>query len=70
MKLMDMIAALVGSLDKHPLFQSLVTDSGRQARQIGVKPSHYVAMGRALMWGLECKFCAADCHAASLRAKS
>jgi hypothetical protein len=30
MKLMDMIATLVGSLDGRPLFQSLVTNSGRK----------------------------------------
>ena len=55
-KLMDMIAALVGSLDQRPLFQSLVTDSGRQHARFGVQPSHYAAMGEALMWSLECKF--------------
>jgi hemoglobin-like flavoprotein len=55
-KLMDMIAALVGSLDQRPLFQSLVTDSGRRHAGFGVQPSQYVAMGEALMWSLECKF--------------
>jgi hemoglobin-like flavoprotein len=56
MKLMDMIAALVGSLDERPLFQSLVTNSGRKHARLGVQPSDYVAMGEALMWSLECKF--------------
>jgi len=56
MKLMDMIAALVASLDERPLFQSLVTNSGRQHARFGVQPSHYAAMGEALMWSLECKF--------------
>jgi hemoglobin-like flavoprotein len=56
MKLMDMIAALVGSLDERPLFQSLVTNSGRKHAKFGVQPSQYVAMGEALMWSLECKF--------------
>ena len=55
-KLMDMIAALVGSLDQRPLFQSLVTESGRRHARFGVQPSQYVAMGEALMWSLECKF--------------
>ena len=55
-KLMDMIAALVGSLDQRPLFQSLVADSGRRHAGFGVQPSQYVAMGEALMWSLECKF--------------
>ena len=55
-KLMDMIAALVGSLDEHPLFQSMVTNSGRTHARFGVQPSQYVAMGEALMWSLDYKF--------------
>jgi hemoglobin-like flavoprotein len=55
-KLMDMIAALVGALDQPALFQSLVTHSGRQHAKFGVQPSHYAAMGEALMWSLERKF--------------
>jgi hemoglobin-like flavoprotein len=55
-KLMDMIAALVGALDQPALFQSLVAHSGRQHAKFGVQPSHYAAMGDALMWSLECKF--------------
>jgi hemoglobin-like flavoprotein len=55
-KLMDMIAALVGSLEQRALFQSLVTHSGRQHARFGVQPSQYAAMGEALMWSLECKF--------------
>jgi hemoglobin-like flavoprotein len=55
-KLMDMIAALVGSLDQRPLFQSLVADSGRRHAGFGVQPSQYAAMGEALIWSLECKF--------------
>jgi hemoglobin-like flavoprotein len=51
-----MIAALVGSLDEHPLFQSMVTNSGRTHARFGVQPSQYVAMGEALMWSLDCKF--------------
>ena len=54
-KLMDMIAALVGSLDQHALFQSIVTHSGRQHARFGVQPSHYAALGEALMWSLERK---------------
>jgi hemoglobin-like flavoprotein len=55
-KLMDMVAALVGSLDKRALFQSIVTHSGRQHARFGVRPSHYDALGEALMWSLESKF--------------
>jgi hemoglobin-like flavoprotein len=58
-KLMDMLAALVGSLDQRALFQSLVTHSGRQHARFGVQPSHYATLGEALMWGLERKLGAA-----------
>ena len=54
--LTNMIAALVGSLDDRPLFQSLATYSGRKHARFGVQPSQYVAMGEALMWSFECKF--------------
>lgn len=55
-KLMDMIAALLGSLDQRPLFQSLITHSARRHARFGVQQAQYVAMGEALMWSLECKF--------------
>jgi hemoglobin-like flavoprotein len=55
-KLMDMIAALVGSLDQHALFQSLAAHSGRQHARFGVQPSQYTALGEALLWSLQCKF--------------
>ena len=55
-KLMDQIAAMVGSLDQPSMFQSIVTHSGRQPARFGVRPSHYDAMGEALMWSLERKF--------------
>jgi hemoglobin-like flavoprotein len=52
---MDMIAALVGSLEQSALFQSLVAQSGRQHDRFGVQPSQYAALGEALMWSLEYK---------------
>lgn len=55
-KLMDMIAALVGSLDQRALFQSIVTHSGRHHARFGVQPTQYAALGEALMWSLEHKF--------------
>jgi hemoglobin-like flavoprotein len=55
-KLMNMIAALVGSLEQPALFQSLVMHSGRQQARFGVQPSQYAALGEALIWSLECKF--------------
>jgi hemoglobin-like flavoprotein len=54
-KLMDMLAALVGSLDQRELFQSLVANSGRHHARFGVQPPHYAALGEALMWSLERK---------------
>ena len=56
LKLMDMIAAIVGALDKRELFQSLIHHSGRQHAQFGATPSHFVAFGEALVWGLEQQF--------------
>jgi hemoglobin-like flavoprotein len=45
LKLMDMIAAIVGA--------------GRQHTQFGVKRAHFVAFGDALLWSLEREFGAA-----------
>jgi hemoglobin-like flavoprotein len=59
LKLMDTLAAVVGSLDKRELFQSIIAHSGRQHAQFGVKSSHFDAFGDALMWGLEQEFGAA-----------
>jgi hemoglobin-like flavoprotein len=56
LKLMNMIAALVGALDQRELFQSLITNSGRQHAGFGVQPSQYVALGEALIWSLEQQF--------------
>jgi hemoglobin-like flavoprotein len=56
LKLMDMIAAIVGALDKREIFQSIIRFSGRQHALFGVKRSHFVAFGDALMWGLEQQF--------------
>lgn len=55
-KLMDQIAAMVGSIDHPSMFKSIVTHSGRQHARFGVRPTHYDAMGEALMWSLERKF--------------
>jgi hemoglobin-like flavoprotein len=53
LKLMDMIAAIVGALDQSELFQSLVIHSGRQHARFEVTPSQYSAFGEALIWSLE-----------------
>jgi hemoglobin-like flavoprotein len=59
LKLMDMIAAIVGALDKREIFQSIIRHTGRQHAQFGVNPSHFVAFGDALIWSLEKQFGAA-----------
>jgi hemoglobin-like flavoprotein len=56
LKLMDMIAAIVGALDKREMFQSIISHSGRQHAQFGAKPSHFAAFGSALVLGLEQQF--------------
>ena len=56
LKLMDMIAAIVGALDKREIFQSVISYTGRQHAQFGVKSSHFVAFGDALIWSLERQF--------------
>ena len=56
LKLMDMIAALVGALDQRDLFQSLISRSGRQHAGFGVRPSQYAAFGDALIWSMERHF--------------
>jgi hemoglobin-like flavoprotein len=59
LKLTDMIAAIVGALDRREMFQSIISHSGRQHAQFGVSPSHFVAFGDALIWSLEQQFGAA-----------
>jgi hemoglobin-like flavoprotein len=56
LKLMDMIAALVGALDQRELFESLTTNSGRQHARFGAQASQYDALGEALIWTFERQF--------------
>ena len=56
---MDMIAAIVGALDEHELFQSIIRHTGRQHADLGVKRSHFDTFGDALIWCLEHQFGAA-----------
>ena len=56
LKLMDMIATIVGRLDKREMFQAIIVHTGRQHAQFGVKSSHFAAFGNALIWGLEQQF--------------
>jgi hemoglobin-like flavoprotein len=59
LKLMDTIAALVGSLDNHPLFQSIIGHTARQHARFGVTSSQLAAFGDALIWSLEQQFSSA-----------
>ncbi len=56
LKLMDMIAAIVGALEQREVFQSLISHTGRQHAQFGARSSDFVAFGSALMWSLEQQF--------------
>ena len=56
LKLMDMIAAIVGALDQRELFRSLISDTGRQHARLGVQPSHYAAFREALLGSLAEQF--------------
>jgi hemoglobin-like flavoprotein len=69
LKVMDMIAAIVGALDKREIFQSIISYSGRQHAQFGVKRSHFVAFGDALIWSLEQQFGAAFTPGSTTRCK-
>jgi hemoglobin-like flavoprotein len=56
LKLMDTIAALVGALDNHALFQSIIGHTARQHARFGVTSSQLAAFGDALIWSLEQQF--------------
>ena len=51
--LMDMMAAVIGALDKQELFQSMTTYAGLRHARFGAKPAHFSAFGDALIWSLE-----------------
>jgi hemoglobin-like flavoprotein len=53
LKLMDTIAAIVGTLDQ---FQSIISHTGRKHANLGVQTSHFIAFGEALIWGLQQQF--------------
>jgi len=56
LKLMDTIAAIVGTLDQREIFQSIISHTGRKHAEFGVRTSHFVAFGDALIWGLQQQF--------------
>ena len=56
LKLMDTLAAIVGTLDQREIFQSIISHTGRKHAEFGVQASHFVAFGDALIWSLEQQF--------------
>jgi hemoglobin-like flavoprotein len=56
LKLMDTLAAIVGTLDQREIFQSIISHTGRKHAEFGVQGSHFVAFGDALIWGLQQQF--------------
>jgi hemoglobin-like flavoprotein len=56
LKLMDTIAALVGTLDNQALFQSIISHTARQHARFGVTSSQLTAFGDALISSLEQQF--------------
>ncbi len=56
LKLMDTIAAIVGTLDQHEMFQSIISHTGRKHAEFGVQTAHFAAFGDALIWGLRHQF--------------
>ena len=59
LKLMDMIAAIVGAIENRDIFRSILSRSGRDHVRFGAKPAHFVAFGEALVWSLQQQFGAA-----------
>jgi hemoglobin-like flavoprotein len=59
LKLMDMIAAIVGAIENRDLFRSILAHTGRDHARFGARPAHFVAFGDALISGLEQQFGAA-----------
>ena len=56
LKLMDTLAAIVGTLDQREICQSVISHTGRKHAEFGAQTSHFVAFGDALIWGLQQQF--------------
>jgi hemoglobin-like flavoprotein len=56
LKLMDTIAAIVGTLDRREICQSVISHTGRKHADFGVQTSHFTAFGEALIWGRQQQF--------------
>jgi hemoglobin-like flavoprotein len=56
LKLMDMIAAIVGAIENRDIFRSIIYNTGREHARFGARREHFVAFGEALIWGMEHQF--------------
>jgi len=56
LKLMDTIAAIVGTLDRREICQSIISHTGRKHADFGVQTAHFTAFGEALIWDLQQQF--------------
>ena len=56
LKLMDSIAAIVGTLDQREICQSIISHTGRKHADFGVQTAHFAAFGDALISGLREQF--------------
>jgi hemoglobin-like flavoprotein len=48
LKLMDTIAAIVGTLDQREICQSIINHTGRKHADFGVQTSHFTAFGTTI----------------------
>jgi hemoglobin-like flavoprotein len=56
LKLMDSIAAIVGTLEQREICQSIISHTGRKHADFGVQTAHFAAFGDALISGLREQF--------------
>jgi hemoglobin-like flavoprotein len=56
LKLMDMIAAIVGAIENRDMFRSIIHNTGRDHARFGARPEQFAAFGEALIWGMEQQF--------------
>ena len=59
LKLLDMIADIVGAMENRDMFRSIIRHTGRAHVAFGAKPAHFAAFGEALIWGMQQQFGAA-----------
>jgi len=53
MKFTNMLASIIGLIERQHMFVSIIEDLGRRHARYGVAQADYEAVGQALMWSLE-----------------